>query len=131
MPDFFDQFEDALANMVKTPDVFVAVDYTFNVIYVNSVAERYYKMKRHELVGSSMEVVFPRLHSAMWRGVADSVAQRKAVEKRYPSAFDTSWVQLNGRPFENYYAFTLKVIDHKEMLRSELRQQVKRGRSKD
>lgn len=130
MPDSVDQFEDALANMVKTPDVFVAVDYTFNVLYVNSVAEKYFKMKRHDLVGTRMEIVFPRLHSAVWRSVIESVEQRRTVEKRYQSPFDNSWIQLNGRPFENYYAFTLKVIDHKEMLRSELRQQVKRGRPK-
>lgn len=116
-----------LANLVKAPDVFVALGYDFRVLFVNAVAERYYKRKREELVGEDIDVVFPAMKDTpTYRTIRKHVANRMALESRYQSPLNHSWVQLTGRPFEKYYAFTLKPIDHKELLRSELRQQMRR-----
>lgn len=127
---FAEEIESSLINVVNTAEAFVAIDYNFCFLYLNQKAEKFYNKNRADLIGMKMEEVFPEhWNSGPFRNAIQSVVARKYVEINYnsPSA-NNSWVQLTGRPFENYYTFTYRSIDHKESLRKELRREV--GKSK-
>lgn len=122
---FAEEIESSFANVINTAEAFVAIDYNFCFLYLNQKAEKFYNKNRADLIGLKMEECFPELWNfGPFRNAIQGVAARKCVEINYNSPFANSWVQLTGRPFENYYTFTYRSIDHKESLRKELRREV-------
>lgn len=123
---FIDEMEASFPASIRSPDAFVAIDYNFIFLFVNKRAEQFYKKNRSMLLGKSVEQVFPEEWDfGPFRNLRISVASKKSVEINYNSPFAKGWVQLVGRPFENYYTFTYRMIDHKEVLKKELRKEVK------
>jgi PAS domain-containing protein len=124
---FFDEPQATFPTMVNSPDAFVAIDYEFNFLFLNGMAEQFYKVKKAEIIGKSIQQVFPKEWDfGPFKNVRVSVNAKKSVEIHYNSPFANAWVQLIGRPFENYYTFTYRMIDHKEVLRKELRNEVRK-----
>jgi PAS domain S-box-containing protein len=126
---FIEEIESSVSNIVSSADAFVAIDYDFCFLYVNQKAEKFYKRNRAELIGQKIEDVFPeQWNSGPFKNAIQSVIARKYVEINYNSPFIKTWVQLTGRPFENYYTFTFRSIDHKESLKKELRREVDKSK---
>jgi PAS domain S-box-containing protein len=124
---FYDEPQASFPSMVNSPDAFVAIDYDFNFLFLNHTAELFYKMDKNEIIGKSVQEVFPKEWDfGPFKNLRVSVIAKKQVEIHYNSPFANAWVQLVGRPFENYYTFTYRMIDHKEVLRKELRKEVGR-----
>jgi PAS domain S-box-containing protein len=122
-----EEIESSLTNLINSPDAFVAIDYDFNFLYLNKKAEKYYQKSREELIGKKIEEVFPEQWAfGPFKNAQQSVRTRKYVEINYNSPFVKRWVQLIGRPFENYYTFTYRIIDYKEVLKKELRKEYTR-----
>lgn len=122
-----EEIELALSSGIKSPDAFVAIDYDFIFLYINHQAERLYGRKRRELLGKSIENVFPELWNfGPFKNARQSVSAKKDVEIHYNAPATTEWIQLIGRPFEKYYTLTYRLIDYKEVLRKELRRQVRK-----
>jgi hypothetical protein len=116
-----------LFDEVKTSEAFVAIDYDYRFLYVNHLAEKFYSKKKEELIGRKIEDAFPsQWNFGPFMNVMQSVKLRLPAELNYKSPFANAWVQLFGRPFENYYTFTYWMIDQKEMLKRELRKHVGR-----
>jgi PAS domain S-box-containing protein len=123
---FIDEMEASFPASIYSPDAFVAIDYNFIFLFVNKRAEQFYRKSRNMLLGKSVEQVFPEEWDfGPFRNLRISVGSKKSVEINYNSPFAKAWVQLIGRPFENYYTFTYRMIDHKEVLKKELRKEVK------
>jgi PAS domain-containing protein len=122
---FYDEMECSFPSVIKAPDAFVAIDYDFQFIFVNKKAEKFYKTSKENLIGKKVEEVFPQEWDfGPFKNLRVSVISKKSVEINYNSPFANAWVQLIGRPFENYYTFTYRLIDHKEVLKKELRSAV-------
>jgi PAS domain-containing protein len=124
---FGEELESALSGIVNSPDAFVAISYEFCFLYLNAAAEKFYRKKKEQVIGQKVEDVFPdQWNFGPFRDVRKKVAERKHFEINYNSPFANQWVRLIGRPFENYYTFTYRTIDHKEVLKKELRQQYRK-----
>lgn len=124
----FDSSKQLLFAHESFCDAFVAIDYQFRFLFLNRIAERYYRRCNNELVGLSIESMFPEL----WRfgpfiDARRNVERRVRFEMSYNSPVLKDWVQLRGNPFENYYTFTYRIIDHKEALTHELRSEIKKS----
>jgi PAS domain-containing protein len=121
---FNEEIESSFTNVVNSPDAFVAIDYEFRFLFINRMAEKFYKKEKASIIGQKIETVFPEQWDfGPFRNARQSVSVKKYVEINYHSPFVNKWVQLIGRPFENYYTFTYRSIDHKEVLKNELRAQ--------
>lgn len=126
---FAEEIEPSFANAVNAAEAFVAIDYNFCVLYLNQKAEKFYNKNKADLIGLKIEEVIPEhWNFGPFKNAIQSVVARKYVEINYNSPFANSWIQLTGRPFENYYTFTYRSIDHKESLRKELRREVRKTR---
>jgi PAS domain S-box-containing protein len=126
-----EEIEASQANLIHSPEAFVAIDYNFIFLFVNKTAEKFYNKSKEELLGKKVQDVFPdQWGFGPFRNARQSVDTRKYVEINYNSPFTNAWVQLIGRPFENYYTFTYKIIDHKEELRRELRNEVTKSNNR-
>ena len=124
---FTEQIELSFSTFVTSQDPFVAVDYNFSLLYLNNAAEKLFRKKKGDLIGQSFENVFPKeWASQAFKSVRKNVSDRLLTDIKYNSPATGHWVQLIGRPFENYYTLTYRTFDYKEVLKSELRQQVRR-----
>lgn len=123
---FREEIESSLSNAVRSQDAFLATDYKLSIFYLNEVAERYLKRKKAQLIGRGLRTSLPKEWSVPQYTVVESnVMERKSFEIKYLSPVANQWVNLSGRPFENYYTFTFRAIDHKEALKDELRKQIR------
>jgi PAS domain S-box-containing protein len=126
-----EEIEASQASLIQLPEAFVAIDYNFTFLFVNKTAERFYNKSKKDLIGKKVQEVFPdQWEFGPFRNARASVDTRKYVEINYNSPFANAWVQLIGRPFENYYTFTYKIIDHKEELKRELRNEVNKSNNR-
>lgn len=124
---FSEEIELSFSIFIKSQDPFVAVDYNFSLLYLNNAAEKLFCKKKGDLIGQPFENVFPKeWTSQAFRTVRKNVSERLLADVKYNSPATGHWVHVIGRPFENYYTLTYRTFDHKEMLKSELRQQVRR-----
>lgn len=122
-----EEIEHSSPSSIKSPDAFVAINYDFFFLYLNHQAEKFYGKKRRELLGRTIEDAFPELWNfGPFKNARQSVSTRKEVEIQYNAPLTSDWVQLIGRPFENYYTLTYRIIDYKEVLKKELRQQFRK-----
>jgi PAS domain-containing protein len=127
--DYTDEMETSFVSAIKSPDAFVAIDYDFNFLFVNRVAEKFYDKSRKDLIGRRVSEVFPeQWNFGPFKAIQKNVTARKHFEINYNSPFANKWVILIGRPFENYYAFTYKAVDQKTSLTNELRREVRKGK---
>jgi hypothetical protein len=124
---FNEEIESSFSNAVNSQDAFVAIDYEFYFLYLNQVAEKFYKRKANQIIGLNIATVFPNeWNFGPFKEARKNVAAKKHFEIKYNSPFANEWVQLVGRPFENYYTFTYRLIDYKELLKNELRKEFKK-----
>jgi PAS domain S-box-containing protein len=124
-----EDLQASFATAIKSPDAFVAIDYEFNFLFVNRVAEKFYSKSKAELIGRRVPEIFPEeWNFGPFLAIQKNVTGRKHFEMNYKSPFANKWVQLIGRPFENYFTFTYKVIDQKSALNNELRKEVRKGK---
>ncbi|HEY0655228.1 MAG TPA: hypothetical protein VGD65_18975 [Chryseosolibacter sp.] len=120
----------AFAEMSKAGNAFVAMDYNLKFLFVNELAEKFYKKEKSQLVGHSVESIFPKeMEFGPFKNVIKDVRSKKAFEISYLSPFAKDWVKLVGQPHEEYYTFTYRVIDYKEVLKDELRNEMKKSRA--
>jgi PAS domain S-box-containing protein len=125
--EFADDMQDSFASIMNAPDAFVAIDYDLKFIFVNRLAEKFYKKDKSELLGQSLESIYPKeMEFGPFRSVIKNVREKRQFEVSYQSPFVKEWVKLIGRPFENYFTFTYRTIDYKESLKAELRKDMKR-----
>jgi PAS domain-containing protein len=125
--EFNEEIESSFSNNVNSPDAFVAINYDFYFLYLNRMAEKFYNRKADQIVGLSIATVFPNeWKSGPFKEAQKNVAARKHFELKYNLPFSKEWVQLTGRPFENYYTFTYHPIDYKELLKNELRKEFRK-----
>ena len=123
---FREDIESSLSNALRSQDAFLATDYKLSIFYLNAVAERYFKKKKAQLIGRALRASLPKEWSLQLYNVVESgVAEKKPFEIKYRSPVANQWVNLSGRPFENYFTFTFRTIDHKEALKDELRKQIR------
>lgn len=123
-----EEIESSLTAIVHSADAFVAINYDYCFLFLNQKAEKFYKKQKADLIGKRVEEVFPeQWNFGPFKNARQSVDARRNVEINYFSPFVKEWVQLVGRPFENYYTFTYRSIDHKETLKKELRKEVHRN----
>jgi PAS domain-containing protein len=126
---FAEEIESSFTDTLNATEAFVAIDYNLCFLYLNQKAEKFYKKNKADLIGRTLEEIFPeRRNFAPFKKAIQSVVTRKHLEINYHSPFIESWIQLTGRPFENYYTFTFRSIDHKESLKKELRREVGKTR---
>ena len=119
----------AFAEMSKAGNAFVAMDYDLNFLFVNELAEKFYKKDKSQHVVKSLESIFPKeMEFGPFKGVIKNVREKNAFEISYLSPFVQEWVKLTGQPHEKYYTFTYRVIDYKEVLKDELRNELKKSR---
>ncbi len=113
--------------VMNAPDAFVAIDYNLKFLFVNALAEKFYNKKKSQLIGSAVNSVFPEeSRFGPFKNMIRHVSAKKQFEISYESPYVKQWVKLVGRPFENYYTFTYTKIDYKEMLKAELRKEMRR-----
>jgi hypothetical protein len=125
--DFSNEMLNSFASIMNAPDAFVAMDYDLKFLFVNELAEKFYKKDKSELLGKSLESIYPKeMEFGPFKNVLKNVKAKKHFEVSYQSPFAKDWVKLIGKPFENYYTFTYRVIDYKEVLKDELRKEMKR-----
>lgn len=125
--EFSEEMHSSFASIMNSPDAFVAIDYENKFLFVNSLAEKFYKKDKADLLGKSIENVYPKeVEFGPFKEVLRNVKARKAFEFSYQSPFIKEWVKLVGRPFENYYTFTYRTIDYKQVLKDELRREMKK-----
>lgn len=125
--EFSEEIHSSFASIMNAPDAFVAIDYDNKFLFVNRLAEKFYKRDKSDLLGRSIESVFPKESEfGPFKEVLKNVKTKTAFEFSYQSPFVKEWVKLVGRPFENYYTFTYRMIDYKEVLMNELRHEMKR-----
>ncbi|HEY0654505.1 MAG TPA: PAS domain-containing protein [Chryseosolibacter sp.] len=125
--DFSEEMHSSFASVMNAPDAFVAIDYALNFLFVNKLAEKFYKKDKGELLGKSLETIYPKeMEFGPFKLVLKNVKARKSFELSYQSPFIKEWVKLVGRPFEHYYTFTYRTIDYKEVLKEELRREMKK-----
>jgi PAS domain S-box-containing protein len=128
--DFAEDMLSSFNTIMNAPDAFVAIDYDLNFLFVNQLAEKFYKSESADLLGKNIQTVFPsEMEFGPFKNVIKNVSERKSFELTYQSPFVKDWVQLIGRPFENYYTFTYRTIDYRENLKDELRLEMKRKSS--
>lgn len=127
--DFSEEMHSSFASIMNAPDAFVAIDYELKFLFVNKLAEQFYKKDKSELLGKSLKSVYPKeMEFGPFRNVIKNVNDRKPFELSYQSPFVKEWVKLVGRPFENYYTFTYRAIDYREVLKDELRTEMKKNK---
>jgi PAS domain-containing protein len=125
--DFSEEMHSSFEQIMNAPDAFVAVDYDLRFLFVNKLAEKFYKKNKSELLGQSLYDVYPKeMEFGPFKAVIKNVQAKKHFEFSYQSPFVKEWVKLVGRPFENYYTFTYRTIDYKEVLKEELRKEMKK-----
>lgn len=123
-----EEIDFSFASITYPTDAFVAISYDYSFLFLNLKAEKFYKKSKSELIGKKVEDIFPeQWNFGPFKSARQSVDTKKYVEINYFSPFVKEWVQLVGRPFENYYTFTYRSIDHKEVLKNELRKEVGRN----
>jgi PAS domain S-box-containing protein len=127
--DYNEEMEASFATAIKSPDAFVAIDYEFNFLFVNRVAEKFYNKPKKELLGHRVPDIFPQQWNfGPFKSIQKNVTGRTHFEINYNSPFLNKWVKLTGRPFENYYTFSYKIVDQKTSLNNELRDEVRKGK---
>jgi PAS domain-containing protein len=125
--DFSEEMQSSFASIMNAPDAFVAIDYELKFLFVNKLAEKFYKKDKADLLGKPLESVYPQeMEFGPFKNVMKNVKDRQSFELSYQSPFIKEWVKLVGRPFENYYTFTYRTIDYKEVLKDELRSEMKK-----
>jgi PAS domain-containing protein len=125
--NFSEEMHSSFASIINAPDAFVAIDYDLRFLFVNRLAEKFYRKDKSELLGRSLETVYPNeMEFGPFKSVLNNVRGRKPFEYSYQSPFVKEWVKLVGQPFENYYTFTYRSIDYKEVLKDELRREIKK-----
>jgi hypothetical protein len=125
--DFSEEMHSSFAQIMNAPDAFVAIDYDLKFLFINKLAEKFYKKDKSELLGKSLETIYPKeMEFGPFKAVIKNVKAKKHFEHSYQSPFVKEWVKLVGRPFENYYTFTYRTIDYKEVLKDELRNEMKK-----
>lgn len=125
---FSEEIESSFASITHPIDAFVAISYDYSFLFLNQKAVKFYKRSKSELIGKKVEDIFPeQWNFGPFKSARQSVDAKKYVAINYFSPFANEWVQLVGRPFENYYTFTYRSIDHKEVLKNELRKEVGRN----
>jgi hypothetical protein len=125
--DFAEEMQSSFEQIMNAPDAFVAIDYELKFLFVNKLAENFYRKDKSALLGHSLETIYPKeMEFGPFKAVIKNVKARKPFEYSYQSPFVKEWVRLVGRPFENYYTFTYRTIDYKEVLKDELRKEMKK-----
>jgi PAS domain S-box-containing protein len=121
----FHQLNEDIGSLFPSADAFVAIDYHFCFLYLNEKAEKFYKKSKAELIGKKVKDVFPeQWYSGPFKNTRQNIIAKKPIEINYNTSVDEGWVELTGRPFENYYTLTYRNIDHKESLKDEWRKEV-------
>jgi PAS domain-containing protein len=124
---FNEEIESAFSNTIHLPDAFVAIDYEFYILYMNLMAEKFFNRKRDQVIGLNIATVFPNeWNFEPYKEARKNIQARKHFEAKYNLPLTNEWIQLVGRPFENYYTFTYRHIDYKESLKNELRKAFKK-----
>jgi hypothetical protein len=125
--DFPEEMHSSFYSVMNAPEAFVAIDYNLNFLFVNKLAEKFYKKEGSTLLGKNLKLIYPEeMEFGPFKSVIKNVQERKNFELTYQSPFVKDWVQLIGRPFENYFTFTYRTIDYREALKDELRNEMKR-----
>ena len=123
---FREEIESSFSNVVKSQDAFLAIDYKLSIFYLNAVAERYFKKKKAQLIGRALTVSLPKEWPvAVYNVVQTNVVEKRPFEIKYYSALANQWINLSGSPFENYFRFTFRSIDHKQAVKAELRNHIR------
>lgn len=115
--------------MDKSPNAFVAVDYDYTFLFVNEVAEKFYSKNRSELLGRKVKDVFPELWNfGPFKNGRIKASAKLPFELDYHSPFVGRWVQLVGKPYENFYTYTYHLVDQQQILRQQLRKELGKNR---
>lgn len=116
-----------ISEVEKSKEAFVLIDYHFRFLYVNAVAEKYFKKKKSELIGRTAKEIFPNQWDfGPFKTSRRYVAARKRFELVYQSPFTESWVKLVGEPHGDYYLYSYHPVDYQTHLRDELRNELKK-----
>ncbi|MBT1706058.1 PAS domain S-box protein [Chryseosolibacter indicus] len=119
--------KELFASMEDSDCAFAAIDYNYNFLYINKLAEKFYGKKRDELLNKNVRVLFPELWEfGPFKNGRKAVAAKQAFQMEYDSPFAKKWVQLTGKPYDNFYTYTYRVIDFKSHLRDQLRNEMKK-----
>jgi PAS domain-containing protein len=118
-----------ITKMKFSTEIFVIISYNFEYIYANRVAEKVYGKTNEELEGKIIKDVFPQQWNfGPFKTTQRSVQAKQPLTIRYHSPFAKQWVELHGMPYENFYTFTYFPIDHKTVLKEELRNQIRKSK---
>ncbi len=108
---------------------FVVIDYDYVFLSVNRTAEKFYGKNKDELLGRKAKDIFPDLWDfGPFKNSRKAVDAKQPFQIEYNSPFSKKWVQLSGKPYEDFYTYTYKTIDYKSMLNDQLRKEVRKTR---